>query len=222
MCLPGKTGTKLSKRHFDVLIFKRTMGTKERKRLMNVKKLIAIALTLILVFSLAACNNGGGKTDDSNDEIRDALEVDVEPVAAPDEETPVIEPSEEEPPDGTGSDESNLSSRGDTSGDWPDNEFTRQVPKPDFAIITIVSNDSVFSAEFEIITEEQALTYAEQLIAAGFTPVRVGDSHHDKGERYRLDTDNAAGYSLVFTWLPNTTNLMINRLGQERGIDVGR
>ena len=52
-----------------------------RKRQMNAKKLIAIVLTLILVFSLASCNNGGGKNDDSNDEIQNTLEVDEENTA---------------------------------------------------------------------------------------------------------------------------------------------
>jgi len=68
---------------------------------MNAKKLIAIALTLILVFSLASCNNGGGKNDDSNnDEIQNTLEVDEEN-AAEDEnnaEEDIIEDTGGEPP----------------------------------------------------------------------------------------------------------------------------
>ena len=181
------------------------------------KRVFTFALVLVLVFALAACGGDNSSVVDDNSSV-----VDDDPmVGTVEEDTPEEEPQVSEPPDDAGSGEIDPNSIG-FSDEWPDNEFTRQVPKPDFAIITIVSNDSVFSADFEIITEEQALTYAEQLIAAGFTPVRVGDSHHDKGERYRLDTDNAAGYSLVFTWLPNTTNLMINRLGLERGIDVGR
>jgi len=54
---------------------------------MNTKKLIAVALILFLIFSLASCGNGGGKTDDSNnDEIQDTTEIGAEPVTAPDEE----------------------------------------------------------------------------------------------------------------------------------------
>ena len=51
---------------------------------MNTKKLIVIALTLILVFSLASCNNGGSKSN--NDEIQDTPGIGAEPVTAPDEE----------------------------------------------------------------------------------------------------------------------------------------
>ena len=112
---------------------------------MNTKKLIAIALILLLVFSLAACGNA---SDSNNDETRDTPEVGAEPATAPEEEPPVIEP-----PDDSGTDTTDPSEDADPGNEWPDNEFTRQVPKPDFAIITTVSSDSVFSAEFEIITE---------------------------------------------------------------------
>jgi len=54
-----------------------------RKRQMNAKKLIAIALTLILVFSLTACNTGGDKSN--NDETQDTPEVAAAPVTVPDE-----------------------------------------------------------------------------------------------------------------------------------------
>ena len=50
---------------------------------MKIKKLTAIALILILVFSLASCGN---TNESNNDEIRDTPEIDATPATAPDEE----------------------------------------------------------------------------------------------------------------------------------------
>jgi len=72
---------------------------------MNTKKLIAITLILILVFSLASCNSGGSK---SNSETPGIPEVAAAPVTAPDEgngtedekdaEEEIIEDTSDEPP----------------------------------------------------------------------------------------------------------------------------
>jgi len=65
------------------LAAKRELYFEGRKRLMKTKKLTAIVLTLILVFSLAACNSGGSKNN--TDEIQGTPEVAAAPVTTPDE-----------------------------------------------------------------------------------------------------------------------------------------
>ncbi len=74
---------------------------------------------------------------------------------------------------------------------WPDNEFTRLLPTPDFPVSGTNTLSSQFSANFEEATTEQLRNYAERLKEAGFT---VGLNE--------IDTDfqatNAGGYDV---WL---------------------
>ena len=63
---------------------------------MNTKKLIAIALTLILVFSLASCNSGDSKDDSNNDEVQDTVVVEEKPIVEDEDEDKDIEDPEPE------------------------------------------------------------------------------------------------------------------------------
>jgi len=64
-----------------------------------------------------------------------------------------------------------LPSDSSNSMKWPDNEFTKDVPKPNFRIVDI--NDSVeeklMTIAFQDVDINQVRAYADQLKAAGFT-----------------------------------------------------
>ncbi len=54
-------------------------------------------------------------------------------------------------------------------GDWPDNELTRLVPKPDFKLAGASASDDEFTAAFQSVTVDQIKAYAERVKAKGFT-----------------------------------------------------
>ena len=54
-------------------------------------------------------------------------------------------------------------------GNWPDNEFTRLVPKPGFKLAGASTSEDEFSAAFQSVDVDQIKAYAEQVKASGFT-----------------------------------------------------
>ena len=60
-------------------------------------------------------------------------------------------------------------------GDWPDNEFTRLVPKPDMTVSASSSDDEQCVVTFSGATLEQVKAYAAQIRAAGFEPTEENE-----------------------------------------------
>lgn len=60
-------------------------------------------------------------------------------------------------------------------GTWPDNEFTRLVPKPDLTVSAASSDDEKCTVSFSGATLEQIKAYAAQIQAAGFEPTEEND-----------------------------------------------
>lgn len=54
-------------------------------------------------------------------------------------------------------------------GNWPDNAFTRLVPKPDFPLLAANTSENEFTAAFQNVTVDQIRAYAAKLKACGFT-----------------------------------------------------
>jgi len=97
-------------------------------------------------------------------------------------------------------------------GDWPDNEFTRLLPKPDFEVQIGISNDDSFTIAFTGTTIEQIKAYVEKIKAAGFT---VGADTTDMEAAgmtvYNYNAKNAAGYSINVFSASDTMGLTIDR-----------
>jgi hypothetical protein len=105
-------------------------------------------------------------------------------------------------------------SGGNNAGlEWPDNEFTRAVPKPEIAI----ASARVYYGDYEIVfsgaTYAAVKAYGGQLKAAGFT-VNLGELDRDDVYQYRLNAHNSAGYRVILSFnnnSPDTSDLMIKR-----------
>ncbi len=54
-------------------------------------------------------------------------------------------------------------------GNWPDNAFTRMVPKPDFPLLAANTSEDEFTVAFQNVTVDQIRAYAAKLKACGFT-----------------------------------------------------
>lgn len=72
-------------------------------------------------------------------------------------------------PDGTWVIKDEDGNEGQVGGEWPDNEFTRLVPKPDFELYAASGDDQMFTVAFSNATIEGIRDYAEKLKSAGFT-----------------------------------------------------
>jgi ABC-type glycerol-3-phosphate transport system substrate-binding protein len=140
---------------------------------MTMKKIISIALVLVLALSLlTACggkdnnstpsgnsggNNGGGSTTTPSD-------------------TTIPPTSQNDGNDTTPSNNDGTSSG--ASVEWPDNDYTKDFPKPNKGTIESAEEVNLGGVYFKIImnwTLDEAKEYAEQLKAAGFECYLVED-----------------------------------------------
>ena len=82
-------------------------------------------------------------------------------------------------------------------GTWPDNEYTRLLPKPDFKLIAYSVEDGEFSVAFSDATVEQLKSYVEKVKAKGFTiDVEVMDENVMGIDIYSFTASNSSGYSV--------------------------
>ena len=97
-------------------------------------------------------------------------------------------------------------------GNWPANEFTRLVPKPDISVYEASADASGFSADFSVATIEQIKAYAEKVKKRGFT---LGAEEIDQSIGgcifYSFSASNANGYSVEIFFSNSASSLMIRK-----------
>ena len=121
------------------------------KRILTIALVIVFALALTL--SLGGCKDKEDIDDDFDtewedddfEEVDDDDAIDIEE----DDENELVDFYEE--------------------GEWPDNEFTRQIPKPDFDVGFSFLTEDGFNTTFKGVTVDDARKYGELVQAAGFT-----------------------------------------------------
>jgi uncharacterized lipoprotein YehR (DUF1307 family) len=152
------------------------------------KKVITLALALMLALSLAACggnsDNGGGST------------------TTPPSNSGTTTPPSNTPSTSQGGNETTPSNNGgNTVGDaagWPDNEFTQQVPKPQYSFTQESSGDSTTCRTYPDWTKEQAKAYVTELESAGFA---INNSVADYDDQYLAYLQNAdQTYKVAVHW----------------------
>jgi hypothetical protein len=84
-----------------------------------------------------------------------------------------------------------------TGGDpgWPNNEYTRKVPKPDFQVkwTGIRQNNGMFGITFTGVDQEQVKTYDQLLKASGYNRRRSEeDDVYGNYSLYALNSQNQA------------------------------
>ena len=90
---------------------------------------------------------------------------------------------------------------------WPDNEFTKLIPKPDFAV-NINSNLSYkFSMDMMTATPEQVKAYVEKLKESGFTDIIA---NQDEEDLFTFVAKNEAGYELLLSCKTDYKGIIIN------------
>ena len=115
-------------------------------------------------------------------------------------------------PDGTWVVKDADGGEGQIGGDWPDNEFTKLVPKPDFELFAANTETDSFSVAFMSATIEQIKDYAAKVKAAGFNINEEVEDQEVMGMViYSFTAENADGYTVEITYANGTSALSISK-----------
>jgi len=115
-------------------------------------------------------------------------------------------------PDGTWVIKDEDGGEGQLGGDWPDNEFTKLVPKPDFELFAANTETDSFSVAFTSATIEQIRDYAAKVKAAGFNINEEVEDQEVMGMViYSFTAENADGYTVEITSANGTSALTISK-----------
>jgi hypothetical protein len=111
-------------------------------------------------------------------------------------------------PDGTWlwDDESGNDAQAQIGGDWPDNEFTKQIPKPDIAIAATATEGGEFIVTFSGATEDTVKAYIEKVKAAGYN----GELFEGSG-MVSFEGANAAGYKVNIVYSAMASAMTISK-----------
>jgi len=98
---------------------------------------------------------------------------------------------------------------------WPDNQFTRQVPKPSFEVTVGSVTETEFAALGLNTTREQMLAYAKELEKAGFdkNAETTDESAFGLDLFYRYKAGNGKGYEVEISYVPmaSTNSIAIRK-----------
>ena len=115
-------------------------------------------------------------------------------------------------PDGTWVVKDEDGGEGQIGGDWPDNEFTKLIPKPDFELFAANTETDSFSVAFTSATIEQIRAYAAKVKAAGFNINEEVEDQEVMGMViYSFTAENADGYTVEITSANGTSALTISK-----------
>ena len=115
-------------------------------------------------------------------------------------------------PDGTWVVKDADGGEGQIGGDWPDNEFTKLIPKPDFELFAANTETDSFSVAFMSATIEQIKDYAAKVKAAGFNINEEVEDQEVMGMViYSFTAENADGYTVEITSANGTSSLSISK-----------
>ncbi len=85
----------------------------------------------------------------------------------------------------------------DFGGNWPDNDFTRLVPKPEFNISFSNSSEVEFTAMLDNVDTDKMKAYVEEIKKNGFTQDEVTTDQEVMGTViYAFSAKNADGYTV--------------------------
>ena len=115
-------------------------------------------------------------------------------------------------PDGTWVVKDADGGEGQIGGDWPDNEFTKLIPKPDFELFAANTETDSFTVAFKSATVEQIRDYAAKVKATGFNINEEVEDQEVMGiVIYSFTAENADGYTVEITSANGTSSLSISK-----------
>ncbi|MBR6897583.1 MAG: hypothetical protein IKN24_05375 [Lachnospiraceae bacterium] len=179
---------------------------------------------IILAMALCACNTGA---QDSSDDGKKSSKSSKKETT---EDVPLTrrDPGEEDPAETQDATEELLTEDDDVDIDpwtmdpyggytlpgseWPDNEFTRLVPAPDFKLMTSFTEEDEFTAAFQSLEVSQIKTYAEKVKKSGFTIDAEEESQEVYGiVVYTYTAYNEEGYCVQISFASGGGAVAISR-----------
>ena len=96
-------------------------------------------------------------------------------------------------------------------GDWPENKFTKLVPKPDFNLMGASSDECSFTVAFNQVTLQQIKDYVGKIKLAGFTiNIEVNEQDVYGIQLYEFSAENSDGYTVEVTFANGTSGITIS------------
>ena len=214
------------------------------------KKLFVLLLALMMVFSLAACDNDSSDASRNDDQGGADIEnIDFAAIMSGNGGTDVVWGKQDaatkqaiidearkdgvdisfgadgsmtvvdtdgttvvQKPDGTWVIKDADGGEGQLGGDWPNNEFTVLVPKPDFELFGASTEAESFTVVFTNASIEQLKDYAAKVKAAGFDiNEEVEDQELMGVVIYSFTAENADGYTVEITSAAGTNAMVISK-----------
>ena len=115
-------------------------------------------------------------------------------------------------PDGTWTMQGENGQSAQLGGDWPDNSFTKLLPKPDFQLAGASTSESEFSAAFQSVNADQIRSYAEKVKAKGFNIDAEETDQNVYGiVVYSYSASNADGYRVEISFASGTGAISISK-----------
>ena len=113
-------------------------------------------------------------------------------------------------PDGTWTYQDAAGGEAQLGGNWPDNEYTKLVPKPDFTLMGASVDSTGFTVAFTDATLEQMRDYAEKVKAKGFTIDPESEEQEAMGMViFTYAASNADGYRIEIVSAAGTSGITI-------------
>ena len=174
------------------------------------KKLLLSTIVIILVLSLAlsltACSglfSGfesliSGETD--------------EPLVRDDSKGDSDEPEDSQPEHGDNGSSGENGILDLFGSDWPENEYTKILPKPDFNMIGANEDEDGFTVAFINVDADAIKAYAGKLKEKGFTVDAEEDEQEVLGMTiYSYKADNNDGYHVEVSFAVGTSGLSVTK-----------
>ncbi len=115
-------------------------------------------------------------------------------------------------PDGTWTIKGEDGYVGQYGGNWPENEFTKLLPKPDMELLAASENEQEFTVGFLNATVEQVKDYVEKVKDKGFT-VDAQTSDQTVGDMviYSYTAQNDAGYTVTVSCAMGVSAVLLEK-----------
>ena len=169
------------------------------------KKLLALLLALIMVFTLAACDLGGVEDPDTNEDNPGTSQTENQ--SGEESKNTENTTGSGNETDTTGVEEEEIPTTGIPIG-WPDNEYTKLVPTPNSGGKVLTSGEVGTLLAIELKwSMDQGLAYAQLLQDAGF-----GDDCVEKYEKYGTLDRTVNGVNVQMLDLFGVTSLSIMKV----------
>ena len=116
-------------------------------------------------------------------------------------------------PDGTWVMKDADGNEGQFGGNWPENDFTKLVPKPDLELFAASTDAEEFTVAFNNATIEQVREYVTKVKAAGFNlNEEVEDQEMMGMVIYSFYAESSSGYSVEIFFASGTTGMTITKM----------